>query len=74
MLREFNLRGIPVDCKEIEEFKVGSSISFYDEYTNEKGEGTIVSFAMDGCKPLAWYNSSSNGELHCVHLGWCKLK
>lgn len=71
MERTFNIRGVAVGQKQIEEFVVGNRITFYDEYTNKSGSGIIYSFAMDGYKPLCWYTDDLDDKLHCVHLCWC---
>lgn len=72
-LRKFSIMSVGVGQKEIDEFSVGSHITFHDWYTGMKGSGTIYSFAQAGYDPLCWYNEGGTGTLKCVHLGWCSL-
>lgn len=73
MLRQFSIRSVGVNRERIEEFYIGAHIRFYDEYMHTSGSGRIYAFAQEGFKPLCWFYDDTNGELKCVHLGWCVL-
>lgn len=70
--RHFNVR-VGINCQQIEEFEIGSSIEFDDKYAGVSGRGTIISFAQNGYEPTVWYKDSVTGELKNVMLGWCVL-
>lgn len=63
-------RQVGVDCRQVNEFCIGDTIRFHNEYTDQKGIGKITAFAQADYEPLVWFKNE-DGEHHSVHLGWC---
>ncbi len=72
-LREFDLSKVNIYGNKVEEFEIGSHITFHNEYTGERGSGTIFGFALSNYTPTVWYTDDSTKDIKCTCLGWCRV-